>query len=355
MLDRGIPDRHLLISLQALRNFKPFVKAIDSVSLVEASSNLREAQRKLLCGDNPFEDTPNGQKSISKYSGIPIEWVEDIRLLNSEKKDSRMPFFVAHEFFDALPIHAFRSIPQPLQQPSQVSTEEYSSTRRPSGPQWRELVVASNPNAEFKPGGEELEFQLSVAKAANPNSVVLPETSERYKALKAVPDAYIEISPESQKYVQDLTHHIAGSSGSAKGAALIIDYGPMSTVPINSLRGIQSHKSVSPFASPGQVDISADVDFTALAEAALQASPDVEVYGPVEQGHFLQALGIEDRAKQLLGKVSDETKKQDIDSAWKRLIERSGGGMGRIYKALAIVPESGGRRRPVGFGGDVSV
>jgi NADH dehydrogenase [ubiquinone] 1 alpha subcomplex assembly factor 7 len=27
--------------------------------------------------------------------------------------------------------------------------------------------------------------------------------------------------------------------------------------------------------------------------------------------------------------------------------------MGGIYKALAIVPESGGRRRPVGFGGNV--
>lgn len=36
-----------------------------------------------------------------------------------------------------------------------------------------------------------------------------------------------------------------------------------------------------------------------------------------------------------------------------RLVERGGGGMGRIYKVLAIVPENGGRRRPVGFGGDV--
>jgi hypothetical protein len=27
--------------------------------------------------------------------------------------------------------------------------------------------------------------------------------------------------------------------------------------------------------------------------------------------------------------------------------------MGKVYKVLAVVPESGGRRRPVGFGGDV--
>jgi len=28
--------------------------------------------------------------------------------------------------------------------------------------------------------------------------------------------------------------------------------------------------------------------------------------------------------------------------------------MGKVYKAMAIVPESDGKRRPVGFGGDVS-
>jgi hypothetical protein len=39
--------------------------------------------------------------------------------------------------------------------------------------------------------------------------------------------------------------------------------------------------------------------------------------------------------------------------AVERLIERGGGGMGRVYKVMAIVPEAGGRRRPVGFGGGV--
>lgn len=42
-----------------------------------------------------------------------------------------------------------------------------------------------------------------------------------------------------------------------------------------------------------------------------------------------------------------------MELGWKRLIEGGPAGMGRIYKTLAIVPESGGRRRPVGFGGDV--
>lgn len=126
---------------------------------------------------------------------------------------------------------------------------------------------------------------------------------------------------------------------------------------------------MSPFSHPGQVDISADVDFTALADAALAASPGVEVHGPVEQGGWLERMGIRERsemicnavgtagAKQAGKKAENEKQQQErtkrIRHAINRLVERGGGGMGRIYKVLAIVPENGGRRRPVGFGGDV--
>lgn len=197
----------------------------------------------------------------------------------------------------------------------------------------------------------------------------MPEKSERYKALKSKPESLIEISSESQSYVQDFARRIGGGGSTVKegdrsgtsaaikdkpsGAALILDYGTSSTVPINSLRGIRSHKRVSPFSFPGQVDVSADVDFTALAEAAIEASPGVEAYGPVEQGDFLLSLGIEQRAEQLLKHVKDEAQRKNIETGWKRLVERGGGGMGKIYKALTIVPESGGKRRPVGFGGGV--
>ena len=143
------------------------------------------------------------------------------------------------------------------------------------------------------------------------------------------------------------------------GAALILDYGPLDTIPANTLRGIRSHKQVSPFSSPGLIDLSADVDFTALAEAAIGASEGIEVHGPVEQGFWLESVGIRERAK-ILSKaldkeaspISDEKKRQ-LQQSVERLIERGGGGMGRIYKALAIVPEGGGKRPPVGFGGSV--
>ncbi|KGQ05173.1 Protein midA [Beauveria bassiana D1-5] len=124
-------------------------------------------------------------------------------------------------------------------------------------------------------------------------------------------------------------------------------------MPVNSLRGIRHHKTVSPFAAPGLVDLSADVDFTALAEAATLASDAVEVHGPVAQADFLELMGIRERAAALAKGASPEAA-EAIDKACKRLVDRGPSGMGKVYKALAILPENDGQRRPVGFGGDVS-
>lgn len=145
---------------------------------------------------------------------------------------------------------------------------------------------------------------------------------------------------------------------SRSGAALVIDYGPASMIPVNSLRGIKAHRSVSPFSEPGEVDISADVDFTALAERAVEASDKVEVHGPVEQSAFLGMLGIKERMEVLVkglekGESGVEEKRKSVESGYRRLVERSGGAMGKVYKAMAVIPESGGRK-PVGFGGGVA-
>jgi NADH dehydrogenase [ubiquinone] 1 alpha subcomplex assembly factor 7 len=213
------------------------------------------------------------------------------------------------------------------------------------------------------------EFQLTLAKQATPHSMYLPVLSPRYTSLLETPGNIIEISPESQAYVASIATRIGGSSQDPKpgpsGAALILDYGTADTVPINSLRGIREHKRVSPFEAPGLVDLSADVDFLALAEAALKASPGVEVHGPVEQGAFLEVMGIKERADMLLKSIEKsawregrgtgevlEEKKKGIEGAWRRLVDRSAVGMGRVYKVMAITPENGGKRL-VGFGGDI--
>lgn len=55
------------------------VSSIEAVYLVEASNSLREAQKQLLCGEAPMIETPAGFQSTSKYSNIPILWIENIR------------------------------------------------------------------------------------------------------------------------------------------------------------------------------------------------------------------------------------------------------------------------------------
>lgn len=105
------------------------------------------------------------------------------------------------------------------------------------------------------------------------------------------------------------------------------------------------------------MDLSADVDFTALAEAAINASPGVEVHGPVEQGLWLERMGVKERIGMLVKKLGEgrTEEKERLRKGVERLVERGGGGMGRLYKVMAILPENGGSRRPVGFGGEVDV
>ncbi|KAF1348815.1 putative S-adenosyl-L-methionine-dependent methyltransferase-domain-containing protein [Delphinella strobiligena] len=439
------PGRGTLMDdmLRTIRNFKPLAHAIQGIYLVEASPSLREAQHKLLCGDNPLTETDIGHSSTSKYTpDLQIIWCEDIRFLPKDANTS--PFIIAHEFFDALPIHVFESIP-PAPAPTQIQTPTGPITPRTTSQsqqnQWRELLVSpTSPFATHKSLNTPRahldepvpDFQLTRAKASTPHSLYLPETSQRYKALKKVDHAVIEISPESLSYAADFGVRIGGGEspvasalytaskegaslpdeanqqnqaparkapgsiiggGGAKravqtvikdspsGAALILDYGTPASIPINSLRGIKQHRLVSPFHEPGRVDLSADVDFIALAEAALDASLGVEVHGPVDQARFLEAMGIQERAAQLVKKAVDmergaeaeakkgqgERRKEEltevvkrIESGWKRLVDRGPQGMGKLYQVMAIVPhkpapQSQAPRRPVGFGGDVQI
>ncbi|KAH7038569.1 S-adenosyl-L-methionine-dependent methyltransferase [Macrophomina phaseolina] len=407
------PGRGTLMDdmLRAIRNFKSMASAIETVYLIEASPTLRATQHKLLCGEAPLKETDIGHESTSKYSNLKIVWSEDIRLL--PKDATKTPFIVAHEFFDALPIHIFESAAPPpasatptpnppadLTNPASVAAAaaRRQSQRQQKTNEWRELLVSPvppnsthaslNTPLSLRDASPVPDFQLIQSKGPTPHSMYLPHTSPRYAQLLRTPGSVIEISPESLAYATDFATRIGGapvtpqkqSLGSAppdpdttpstkptpSGAALILDYGPLDTVPTNSLRGIWRHRAVSPFAAPGQVDVSADVDFVALAEAAINASPGVEVHGPVEQATWLETMGVRERARMLAKRAEKKASEGDaaaaefkkrIEKGVQRLVDRGPNGMGKLYKALAIVPHFPSKpgRRPVGFGGDVKL
>ncbi|KAL1874299.1 hypothetical protein Daus18300_003663 [Diaporthe australafricana] len=370
------PGRGTLMDdiLRTVSNFKEMANAIDAIYMVEASSELRVTQKNLLCGeDRQMTESKSGYHSTCRYADLPIVWTETVRSI--PQSPDKVPFIVAHEFFDALPIHAFQLVNAP---PSQTPIPSPSSPSLPASDttkptvQWREMVVSPTPpdsthQSLGTPKSQSADtpvpdFQLTLSPTSTRHSSYLPESSPRYRALKSIPGALIEVCPDASLYATDFATRIGGSPQHPKhrpsGAALILDYGPGDgTVPINSLRGISRHRRVSPFAEPGQTDLSADVDFAAVAEAALRASDGVEVHGPVEQAAFLEGMGIRERAevlvKVLRQKGDAQTKSADVERAWKRLVDRGPDGMGKTYKALAILPENDGKRRPVGFGGDV--
>ncbi|KGM32897.1 SAM-dependent methyltransferase, partial [Inquilinus limosus] len=106
-------------------------------------------------------------------------------------------------------------------------------------------------------------------------------------------------------------------------------------------QAVRRHAFADPLEAPGEADLTAHVDFQALAKAATQAG--AEAHGPVTQGAFLEALGLRPRAAQL--KKAAPARAAEIDAAIERLAGPEQ--MGALFKALALtVPGLGA---PAGF------
>ena len=124
---------------------------------------------------------------------------------------------------------------------------------------------------------------------------------------------------------------------------MVVDYGPSSEIPENTLRGIYQHKFVSPFYKPGEVDLSVDVDFQNLKNLTEAVC---NVYGPIQQGDWLHNIGIGYRVDQLLKKNANDEEMQDkIYGAYRRLVDDDQ--MGKVYKFMALLPK--GAQKPIGF------
>ena len=198
----------------------------------------------------------------------------------------------ANEYFDVLPIH-------------QV-------VKRETG--WHERVI------KLDDGGK-----LVFAAADEPTprfEVLLPPL------VRAAPvGAVFEWRPDAE------IMKIAKRVREQDGAALIIDYGHLRSDAGDTFQAIARHSFADPLKNPGQADVTAHVDFQALVRAAEDMG--ARAHGPVTQGEFLKRLGIETRALTLMGKTTPEVS-ADISNALKRLTDSGRGGMGSMFKVLAI-------------------
>ncbi len=139
-----------------------------------------------------------------------------------------------------------------------------------------------------------------------------------------------------------LVGELAGRLVRQGGGALLVDYGPACSAPGESLQALRGGRMVDPLAAPGSADLTAHVDFAALAAAARAAGADV--HGPVPQGIFLARLGLFQRTGVLARGVPPARGAALLDGA-RRLAEPDQ--MGRLFKVIAVCQH--GLATPPGF------
>ncbi len=240
-----------------------------TVHLIEINPVLREKQKVTL----------SGVRNISWHDSI-----DDV--------PEGPAVILANEYFDVLPIH--------------------QSVKRETG--WHERTVEID-------GEGNLAF--GVAAEPTPRFEILLPPLVRAAPLGAI----FEWRPDAE------IMKIASRVRDQDGAALIIDYGHVRSDAGDTFQAIARHTFADPLKAPGQADVTAHVDFQALARAAEDMG--ARVHGPVTQSEFLKRLGIETRALALMAKTSHEVS-EDIAAALKRLTSGGRGGMGSMFKVLGI-------------------
>ncbi len=205
---------------------------------------------------------------------------------------------VANEFFDALPIRQF--------------------VKAADG--WHERQVGLRDGKRT--------FGLSptpIPGDAMPEAVRNAADGETYEVSLATADA-----------LQRLGKRIAAQ----RGAILAIDYGYAATQTGETLQAIRRHSFADVLEAPGEIDLSAHVDFDALGRVAADLGLKVEPLAT--QRDFLARLGIVERASALARANPEQL--DALAAALRRLTDSSE--MGTLFKVFCA---SAGDVEPIGL------
>jgi NADH dehydrogenase [ubiquinone] 1 alpha subcomplex assembly factor 7 len=219
-----------------------------------------------------------------QVAAVPeAEWHHD---LSSVPRNGPI-LLVANEFLDALPVRQL------------VMTE--------AG--WRERMIGLEDGKLIPVAGQQ------------PMDAAVPEARR-----DAAQGTILETCPGAAATV----YEVAGRLVEQGGAALFIDYGYDAPRFGSTFQAVRRHEMVDPFATPGEADLTAHVDFATLANVAL--SRGAKWCGTVGQGDFLQALGIDLRAGALTEAAPGRA--DEIADARHRLVDA--GEMGTLFKVMGL-------------------
>ncbi|KAG0459511.1 hypothetical protein HPP92_022639 [Vanilla planifolia] len=299
------PGRGTLMAdlLRSSSKFVEFVKSLD-IHLVECSPTLQKIQHSnLRCVDEVRYCDNAATRTTTSLNGAPIFWHADL-----EEVPSGLPSIIlAHEFYDALPIHQFQK------------------TSRG----WCEKMVDVTEDSSFR-------FVLS----PQPTPATSLYLRRRCQWADEEEIAKLEQIENCKRISVD------------GGGALIIDYGKNEVI-ADSLQAIQKHKFVNILDSPGSADLSAYVDFAAIRHSAQAASENISVHGPITQSQLLASLGINFRVEALLRSCTN-LQAESLRTGYWRLVgdgeapfwegpeEQTPIGTGTRYLAMAIVNKKQG-------------
>ncbi len=219
-------------------------------------------------------------------SGASIAW----RAALSEAPEGPA-IVLANEFLDALPVRQF--------------------VRR--GGRWRERMVRLDDAG-----------QLAFGLSSNP---------EPYIKVEAEDGATLEVNAVAHRFMFELGARLAKQGG----AALFVDYGHGATGFGDTLQAVRAHRAIDPLTEPGDADITAHVDFAAMARSA--RATGAAVHGPIDQGDFLRALGIDVRARALAERAPPE-RADEFEQARRRLVGKGEAEMGALFKAMVVANRS---------------
>ncbi|CCV15831.1 class I SAM-dependent methyltransferase [Mesorhizobium sp. STM 4661] len=265
------PGRGTLMKdmLRTLSRLDTALTAGAAFAMIETSPRLTGIQQQTLAG-----------------TSATIRWHETIDTL------PRTPLLiVGNELFDAVPIRQFVR----------------------AGAGWRERMIGLD-----DAGGLRL-----FAGAGSVDPTLLPDDAE-----KAPQGAIVEVAPARSA----LMAAIAGRISSHGGAGLFPDYGHLQPGIGDTLQALRKHDHEDVLANPGEADLTAHVDFAALAAIVRAHGLGAHL---ATQGEFLVRMGLLERAGRL-GANANEAAREKIAGEVERLAGTQA--MGELFKVLAILP-----------------
>lgn len=286
----GAPDRIQLVelgggrgtlmadALRATQRITPFFDAL-TVVMIESHSGLRAQQAATL-----------------KDHGQRISWPDHIDALAPVAT-----IVIANEFVDCMPIDQYIAAPD-------------------QDPRWHCRLIGLDDQ-------DQLQF------LTQPPDTSLPDALSAFDADAKSPKsgALAELRNLDNSILAGLnSFSTTRETGAPPFAGLFIDYGHAETLPGDTLQAVRRHCYEHALTSPGEADLTANVDFARFASAMQRFGFSVD--GPATQAAFLSSLGAVERANALMAHNPEAA--MDIETALARLMSPSG--MGGQFHVLGV-------------------